>query len=213
MLAPGVAVSYETIRQWCQEFGQTYANGLRRRRAHPGDKWHFDEVFITINGKTHYLWRAVDQHGVVLDILVQSRRNAAVTSRKGIERHHIFPKAFLKRQGIIDTKRINQIANMALVEWSNDIDISDEAPTWRWPAQISQKRINALRLIQQQYWQLCPRVGKRFPTRSSSSLADDSWAPLCVTHSPNSPRTPTLRPTPPPDPQPTPNQTFSADNW
>jgi len=75
MAERGVIVTYETVRQWCQKFGQHYANQLRRRRAQTGDKWHFDEVFLTINGKQHYLWRAVDQHGHVLDILVQSRRN------------------------------------------------------------------------------------------------------------------------------------------
>ena len=58
MLARGVVVSHETVRQWCRKFGQIYANGLRRRRPRPGDKWHLDEVFIKINGKTHYLWRA-----------------------------------------------------------------------------------------------------------------------------------------------------------
>ena len=63
-------VSYESVHQWCRKFGQTYANDLRRRRPRPGDKWHLDEVFIKIGGKTHYLWRAVDQHGNVLDILV-----------------------------------------------------------------------------------------------------------------------------------------------
>ena len=67
MLERGVVVSHETIRAWCQKFGQTYANGLRRRRRpHPGDKWHLDEVFIKIHGKTHYLWRAVDQDDTVL---------------------------------------------------------------------------------------------------------------------------------------------------
>ncbi len=71
----GVTVTYETVRQWCRKFGQTFANELRRRRARPGDKWHLDEVFLKINGKTHYLWRAVDQEGNVLYILVQSRRN------------------------------------------------------------------------------------------------------------------------------------------
>jgi putative transposase len=71
----GVVVTYETVRQWCLKFGQQYANELRRRRARPGDKWHLDEVFLKINGKTQYLWRAVDQHGNILDILVQSRRN------------------------------------------------------------------------------------------------------------------------------------------
>ena len=68
----GIIVSYETIRQWTRKFGQTYANALRRRRPRTGDMWHLDEVFIRINGATHYLWRAVDQHGEVLDILIVS---------------------------------------------------------------------------------------------------------------------------------------------
>ena len=69
----GILVTYEAIRKWCRKFGQAYANQLRRPRS--GDKWHLDEVFLTINGERHYLWRAVDQDGNVLDILVQSRRN------------------------------------------------------------------------------------------------------------------------------------------
>jgi putative transposase len=81
MLARGVAVSYETIRAWCAKFGQAYANQLRRRRPRPGDKWHLDEVFVNINGTIHYLWRAVDQHGNVLDVLVQPRRNAVAAKR------------------------------------------------------------------------------------------------------------------------------------
>ena len=76
MRTRGVVVSYETIRQWCAKFGQVYANRLRRRQPRPGDKWHLDEVFIRINGTIQFLWRAVDQHGTVLDVLVQSRRNA-----------------------------------------------------------------------------------------------------------------------------------------
>src|ERR687893_2111736 len=74
MLARGIILSHETVRQWCAKFGQPYANALRRRRVRPGDKWHVDEVFITISGQRRYLWRAVDQHGNVLDILVTSRR-------------------------------------------------------------------------------------------------------------------------------------------
>src|SRR5687767_15048695 len=71
----GVVVTYEAIRKWCRKFGQQYANQLRRRRPRPGDKWHLDEVFLTIKGEHHYLWRAVDQDGNVLDILVQRRRD------------------------------------------------------------------------------------------------------------------------------------------
>src|SRR5215211_4154644 len=71
----GIDVTYEAIRKWCLKFGQDYANQLKRRRPRTGDKWHLDEVFLTINGKRHYLWRAVDQDDNVLDILVQSHRN------------------------------------------------------------------------------------------------------------------------------------------
>ncbi|MDQ3685745.1 MAG: IS6 family transposase [Acidobacteriota bacterium] len=81
MVVRGVALTYETVREWCRKFGQTFANDLRRRRPRPGDKWHLDEVFIKINGKDHYLWRAVDQDGNVLDILVQSRRNKKAAKR------------------------------------------------------------------------------------------------------------------------------------
>ncbi len=77
----GIIVSDETIRQWSRKFSQSYANQLRRRRARPGDKWFLDEVFLKINGKTQYLWRAVDQEGNVLDILVQSRRNKAAAKK------------------------------------------------------------------------------------------------------------------------------------
>ena len=77
----GVIVTYETVRQWCRKFGQAYANALRRRRPQPGDTWHLDEVFVSINGVTHYLWRAVDQDGHVLDILVQRHRNKAAAKK------------------------------------------------------------------------------------------------------------------------------------
>jgi putative transposase len=77
----GIVVTYETIRQWCLKFGQTYANELRRRCLRCGDKWHMDEVVLPIRGQKHYLWRAVDQDGNVLDILVQSRRNKKAAKR------------------------------------------------------------------------------------------------------------------------------------
>ncbi len=77
----GITVSYETINEWCKKFGRHFANDLRRRRYRPGDRWHLDEVYIKIRGKLHYLWRAVDQHGEVLDVLVQSRRNSKAANR------------------------------------------------------------------------------------------------------------------------------------
>ena len=81
MAERGVVLTYESIRRWCLKFGQIYANRLRQRRPQPGDKWHLDEVFLTINGRIHYLWRAVDQHGEVLDILVQSTRDKKAAKR------------------------------------------------------------------------------------------------------------------------------------
>ena len=81
MSVRGVTLTYETIRTWCRKFGQTYANGLRRRSPRPGHRWHLDEVFIRVHGRVHYLWRAVDQEGEVLDILVQSRRDKRAAKR------------------------------------------------------------------------------------------------------------------------------------
>ena len=81
MASRGVLVSYETIRQWCEKFDHLYAAGLRRRRARTGDKWHLDEVFLKINGVRHYLWRAVDPNGIVIDILVQPKRDRFAAMR------------------------------------------------------------------------------------------------------------------------------------
>jgi putative transposase len=91
----GVTVTYESIRQWCQTFGPDYARRLRRRRGRLGDTWHLDELFVTIQGRRQYLWRAVDQDGDVLDILVQPRRNRQAAAR--------FFRRLLKRQGRVPT--------------------------------------------------------------------------------------------------------------
>ncbi|WP_180575555.1 IS6 family transposase [Agrobacterium vitis] len=78
----GIIVSHQTVRLWAEKFGRHFANDIRKRSAgRLGDKWHFDEVVITIGGRKHWLWRAVDQDGFVLDVLVQSRRNAKAAKR------------------------------------------------------------------------------------------------------------------------------------
>src|SRR5215212_2043977 len=81
LAARGIDVSHETVRQWARKFGQDFANQIRRRLPCPGDKWHLDEVCLMISGKKHWLWRAVDQDGVVLDVLVQSRRDKRAAKR------------------------------------------------------------------------------------------------------------------------------------
>jgi putative transposase len=94
----GVSLNYETVREWCLKFGQPYANGLRHRSPRPGDRWHLDEVFLKINGRLHYLWRAVDQDGDVLDILVQSRRDKKAAKkffRKLLKRLRYVPRVII----------------------------------------------------------------------------------------------------------------------
>ena len=87
----GITVSYEAIRLWCIKFGPEYARGLKRRQGRLGETWHLDEVFVTIQGQRQYLWRAVDQDGDVIDILVQSRRDRRAAKR--------FFRKLLKGQG------------------------------------------------------------------------------------------------------------------
>ena len=77
----GIIVSYETINCWVNKFGKYYAGYIRKHRPRAADKWHLDEMVLKIRGKTHYLWRAVDANGDVLDILVQSRRNTRAAKR------------------------------------------------------------------------------------------------------------------------------------
>jgi len=96
--ARGILVSHETGRQWALKFGQAFASEIRRRLPSSGDKWHLDEVVISIAGRKHWLWRAVDQHGGVLDILVQSRRDATAAKRllrKLLKKQRIAPRVMI----------------------------------------------------------------------------------------------------------------------
>jgi putative transposase len=77
----GISVSYELVRCWCLKFDQKYAKRLRKKHHVFGDTFFVDEVFIRIGGKQHYLWRAVDQDGEVVDVLLQTRRNTSAAMR------------------------------------------------------------------------------------------------------------------------------------
>ena len=90
----GVQVSYETIRRWVHVFGPHIARRLRARRSKPHGRWHLDEMFVRIDGKQMYIWRAVDAEGEVLDVLVQSRRDTAAARklmRKLLKKHAMVP--------------------------------------------------------------------------------------------------------------------------
>ena len=74
LAARGICVTYETVRQWGKKFGKAFSDQIRQRAPARGDKWHMDEVVVSIAGEPYWLWRAVDQNGFVLDVLVQPRR-------------------------------------------------------------------------------------------------------------------------------------------
>ncbi len=93
MLYRGIEVTYEAIRRWNNKFAQTFANEIRRRRPRTSGKWHLDEMEIKIDGEKHYLWRAVDQQGQILDLLVQKRRNTQAAKK--------FFKKIIKKEGFI----------------------------------------------------------------------------------------------------------------
>ena len=98
LLERGIVVSYETIRRWGLKFGPEYARRLRRKRPGPNDIWHLDEVVISIAGKKHWLWRAVDQDGYVLDEIIQNRRNTKAAKRLLMR--------LLKKQGAVPKRMI-----------------------------------------------------------------------------------------------------------
>src|SRR5215510_8367505 len=87
----GILVSYEAIRRWCRKFGPDHTKRLKKKQGRLGDTWHLDEVFVRINGQQQYLWRAVDQDGDVIDILVQRHRDQRAAER--------FFRRLLRHQG------------------------------------------------------------------------------------------------------------------
>ena len=109
----GIIVSYESIRLWCIKFGRIYTRRLKRRHTGYGDTFYIDEVFVKINGRQHYLWRAVDQEGEVIDVFLQSRRDGAAAKR--------FFKRLLRGQGeepreiVTDKLRSYGVAQRALL--------------------------------------------------------------------------------------------------
>jgi putative transposase len=109
----GVVVSHESIRRWCLRFGAELVTKLRKRRPRPGDTWHMDEVYLRTNGELFYLWRAVDQHGVVLDMLVQERRNA--TAAKCFFKHLPARLKYKPRRVITDGLRSYGVAQRELL--------------------------------------------------------------------------------------------------
>ena len=98
LLERSIDVSYETIRRWVTKFGPAIARGLRPYQPHPGDIWHLDEVVVTIKGRKFWLWRAVDQNGMVLDEILQCRRDTNAAKRllvRLMKKQTCVPKRFI----------------------------------------------------------------------------------------------------------------------
>ncbi|WP_175891599.1 IS6 family transposase [Burkholderia cepacia] len=116
LAARGIELTYETVRSWATKFGLAIAKRIRSTSPGRGDKWHLDEVVVTINGTKHSLWRAVDQHGAVLDVLVQRRRDTVAAKR--------LMRKLLKRHGrprVIVTDKLRSYAAA-----NNELDLNTE---------------------------------------------------------------------------------------
>ncbi|WP_028206443.1 IS6 family transposase [Paraburkholderia nodosa] len=96
----GVTVTYETIRCWCDKFGAAFARRVQAARRKPGGTWHLDEMFVTLRGEPYLLWRAVDEHGAELDVLLQKRRDKAAAKRffKRVLRSNPVPRKIITDQ-------------------------------------------------------------------------------------------------------------------
>lgn len=97
LAARGIGVTYETVRSWAVKFGLSIVKRIRSRAPGRGDKWHLDEVVVTMQGQRYWLWRAVDQEGFVLDVLVQSRRDKRAAERlmRKLLKHHGCPRVMV----------------------------------------------------------------------------------------------------------------------
>ena len=122
----GIEVSHETIRFWWNRFGPVFASEIKKRRIQGMRsskwKWHLDEVFVKINGETHYLWRAVDHEGEVLESYVTKRRDRLAASR--------FLKKLMRKHGSTDELVTDRLRSYGAA--SRDLDVLEKQPTGRW---------------------------------------------------------------------------------
>jgi putative transposase len=138
MVQRGIAVSYEAIRLWCNKFGSKYAQRLRRKHQGYGDTFFIDEVFIKIQGKQHYLWRAVDQGGEVVDVFLQKRRNGKAAKcffKRLLRKHKGEPRKIvtdkLRSYGVAHRELIPKTIHDTTQYANNRAELSHE-PTRVW---------------------------------------------------------------------------------
>ncbi len=150
MLYRGIEVTYETIREWCQKFGQQYANQLRRKRPYVTDKWHLDEMVVTIKKQQYYLWRAVDSEGTILDVLLQRHRDTKAATR--------FFRKLLKQQGftprviVTDKLKSYEAAKkqvMKRVEHRQHQGLNNRAENSHQPTRVRERRMRRFKSVGQ----------------------------------------------------------------
>jgi putative transposase len=153
MAKRGVVVTYETIRDWAQKFGGTYAKRLRSQAPHPGDRWHLDEGYLSINGKLQYLWRAVDQDGEVLDILVQPRRNRRAAKkffRKLLRRLQYVPRTIITdRLGSYHSAKAEVMPNVRHIQ---DKGANNRAENSHQPTRERERRMRGFKSAGHAQW-------------------------------------------------------------
>jgi putative transposase len=142
MLYRGIEVTYESIREWCQKFGQQYANQVRRKRPYITDKWHLDEMVITIKKQQYYLWRAVDSEGNVLDVLLQRHRDTKAAER--FFRRLLKKQDFVPRVMVTDKLKSYEAAKkrvMPSVEHRQHKGLNNRAENSHQPPRVRERRM------------------------------------------------------------------------
>jgi putative transposase len=168
----GVVVSYETVRRWCKKFGQSFADRLRHRRPRPGDKWYLDEVFVRILGVQHYRWRAVNQDGVVLDILVQERRDAKAAKR--LFRRLLKSLQYVPRVIVTDKLRSYGVAQRQLlpdVEHRQNRYLNNRAENSHRPTRRRERQMQRFK---------SPEQAQHFLSAHAFIHVDISWQPTHI---------------------------------
>jgi putative transposase len=149
----GVIVSREAIRLWCIKFGTIYTRRLKRKHRGYGDTFFIDEVFVRINGKLHYLWRAVDQDGEVVDVYLQAKRDGAVA--KGFFKRSLRSHGGEPRKIVTDKLRSYGVAHRELIpEAIHDTSqyASNRAEQSHEPTRVRERVIRRFKSVGRAQW-------------------------------------------------------------
>jgi putative transposase len=146
----GVIVTYETIRCWCDKFGAAIARRVKAARRKPGGTWHLDAMFVTLRGEPYLLWRAVDEHGAELDILLQKRRDKAAAKRffKRVLRSNPVPRKIITdqlRSYLAAKAEISELASVKHVFVKAAARLNNRAENSHQPTRERERRMRGFR--------------------------------------------------------------------